>query len=386
LDFRNTNTFVAALAETTTAAVTRPIVAGGQDLYQITIPLQPAWDPARMDLLEDEDPRYPEATTQYAKRYCRAGAEFPVYADVGRLWDANTDGRYEPEPWELTVPYVAGLCDRGAEESWPRMPYRPAPMLTTQSPEIVGPETGERTHKAPSQERILEYSCDGGATWWFMQDYTLDPERLAVTLNAENLGDISSGLYADLSDPQDFFAALWADHENDTHLVKMRLTCTIEAPTRSIYQPVLRSSAGTGFETVEWFDRGQLGQYRKVASSSVWGTESGDTWSDEADGWADLESHGLAIQAAGDRRRIEGLLAWEWLEGAPELTAVIDKISGVDYDLKEGADADGEPSYPRVVARTLDLRNWSCVLSLGSERKAGTRFAPTYIAGAGGPA
>jgi hypothetical protein len=374
LDFRDTNVFVAALAETTTGAVTRPIVAGGQDLYQITIPLQPAWDPARMELEEGEVPSEPDEASQYADRYLRSGSDFPSYADVGRLWDANTDGRYSVEPWGLAVPDVAGLAGQAAD-SWPEMPYRPAPMLTTVSPEVLDPETGERLATPPTQERIVEYSCDAGTTWHVLADYSVAADRLAVMLTHENLGEIGSGLTEE-GDPEDLFTALWEDRENATDCVRMRLTCTIEAPTRAIYSPPLRPAAGTGFETAEFFDRGQYGQNRTVAASSLWA--DGEAWSDAVDGWDELEAHGLAIQAASDRRRIEGNLAWEWLESAPELTAVVDKIVGVDYELAEGADADGQPAYPRVVARTLDLRNWSVVLALGSERKAGTRFRPSW--------
>ena len=383
LDFRNTNTFVAALAETTTAAVTLPIVAGGSDLYQITIPLQKAWQPDRLELVDpqqgeiEEDPADPDEGSQYFGRNVTRGAYFQDYADVGRLWDANTDGRYTTEPWGLTIPDVAALCD-GEADAWPEMPYRPAPMLTAVSLPVEDPETGEIALKPPSREAVLEVSYDSGATWRILEGARFAADRLAAYLPQENLGEIETGLIGP-TDPDNLMSALWRDQRDSTRKVRMRLTCTIEAPTRSIYQPTRRSSAGTGFETVEWFDRGQLGQKRAVATSSVWGAATGECFSDEADGWADLESHGLAIQAAGDRRRIEGLLAWEWLEGAPELTDVVNKIVGVDYDLKEGADADGEPSYPRVVARTLDLRNWSCVLSIGSERKAGTRFRPSYL-------
>ena len=381
LDLRDTNTFVAALAETTTAAVTRPIVAGGSDLYQITIPLQKAWQPDRLELVDPqegeiaEDPADPDEGSQYFGRYVTRGAYFQDYADVGRLWDANTDGRYATEPWGLTIPDVAALCD-GEADSWPEMPYRPAPMLTAVSLPVEDPETGEIALKPPSREAVLEVSYDSGATWRVLEGARFAADRLAAYLPQENLGEIETGLIGP-ADPDNLMSALWRDQRDSTDTVRMRLTCTIEAPTRAIHQPDLRAAAGTGFETCEWFDRGEVGQNRTVASSSAWG--DGEAWSDAIVGWDELEKHGLALQAASDRRRIEGSLAWEWLEGAPELTAVIDKISGVDYDLKEGADADGNPAYPRVVARTLDLRNWSAALSIGSERKAGTRFRPSYL-------
>jgi len=380
IDLRETNVFASSIADTVAPCVTRPVVLGGCDLYQVTVRLAPAWDPARLELVlteppdpGDDDPEEPDPDSQYARRYLPTGADFAGYADVGRLWDANADGRYSGEPWSAATPDMASLSGEAAG-SWPLGPYPAHPLLLAASPKVEDPDTGETAARPASREAVLEISFDSGATWRYLDGFRCDPERLAVVLTRDNLGEVET-LLEGAGDPADLFTALWEDKENATSLVRMRLTCTIASPHRRVVQPALRGSAPTGFETAECFPRGELGQRRTVAPSSAYGPAG--SWEDEAEGLADLEAEAAKIQAACEPRDVSTMLALEWLEGAPGLTDVVERIDGVYLYL--GLSRGPDSVYPRVVARTLDLANWSCALSLGTERKSGTRFRPARL-------
>jgi len=378
LDFGETNLFTASLAESTVACVTRPTVAGGRDIYQITITLKKAWVPTRLSYNSDWDfeVSVPNAD-EYARKFVTTGLDHENYADVCRLWDANTDGRYGDAPWSYATQDMGEVFGFDAGK-WPHIPYRPLPLLTTVSVEVIDVEL-ETVVKPPSCEAVVEITFDGGTNWRVLEGWTLARDRLAVMLTRENLAEIDTLLTGE-TDPADYFFACWKDYNGSYNNVKVRLTCCVESPYRAIERPARRTTAGTGFETTEWFDKGELGQYRHCAASSVLGGD--EAWSDEADGTAAIEAAAEKIQDVLEDRTIEALLPLEWLEGAPQLTDVVESILGLDYALpiSRGLDL----VYPRVVARTLDFQNWSCALSLGTERKSGTVFRPgVLVAGFG---
>jgi len=155
--------------------------------------------------------------------------------------------------------------------------------------------------------------------------------------------------------------------------VKLRLTCTIEAPRRRIEQPAWRDSAGTGFATAEWFDRGALGQVRRIASSCV--IQGTVLWADLSDDTlTTLEDLATAVQDAAEDRSIEANLPMEWLEEPIGLTDVVAEIGGIQYSLQ--VKVGGVPRSPRIIGRTIHFQNWSQTLLLGSDRKAGTVWRP----------
>jgi hypothetical protein len=373
LDLAATNLFAASIAESSTSSLTRPVVAGGRDLVQVTVELGKAWDPARLELASGECPDDPLDTDQYARRYITCGEDHEDYADVARLWDANTDGRYSHEPYGLAVADLAALADEAAG-CWPAIPYPPRPLLTAVSPPVLDPVTDEEAVRPASRDAVVEISFDGGATWRHMDGAKPQADRLAVYITIENPGSIET-LLEGATDPMDYVSALVADNSLGSPLVKVRLTCTVEGPGRAIESPALTAAAGTSFETREWFSRGQLGQRRRIASSSVLG--DGEAYGDVAEGAGELASAARDIQAREEDRAVEASLNFEWLDGAPELTDVIERIEGIEYDLSISRGS--EKTYPRVVARTLHFDNWSATVQLGSERKAGTRFRAGWL-------
>jgi hypothetical protein len=371
LDLAATNLFTASIAEATTGCVTRPIVAGGQELVQITIPLYRAWDTSRMVLADGDVPDDPDLESQYAKRYTTTGQDFYLYTNVGRLWDANTDGRYVKAPYLAPVPDMAVLADE-ASWSWPRMPYIPHPMLVSQAVQVEEPSGAPKWY-APTQEAVVEVCYDGGTTWWLLAGFKPLPDRLGIFIDAPNLGDLSIPGTEEGDAVRNLFEALLADKTNSTSLVKLRLTCTVEAPRRRIEQPAWRDSAGTGFATAEWFDRGAVGQKRRIASScTIQGTV---LWADLSnDALTTLEDLATAVQDASEDRTIEANLPMEWLEEPVGLTDVIKEIGGIRYDLR--VKVGGVPRSPWIVGRTIHFQNWSQTLLLGSDRKAGTVWRP----------
>lgn len=382
LDFAETNLFTASFAESTLGAITEPTVAGGRTLYQITVPLKKAWDPTLQTYPTDEGGQLIEEG-QYAHRYLTTGVDHKDYADVCRLWDSNSDGRYDGAPWNYAdKPDMAALSGEEAG-SWPVQPYRPADMLTAVSLEVVD-ENEAPILKPPSRGAVLEVSFDAGASWWTLEGWQLVPGRLAVMLTRENLLTIPTWIEGDpATTPQEYFTACWKDYNGSYNNVRMRLTCTIESPNRYIQRPDYRPTAGTGFVTTDWFDRGEMSQHREIAPSSVLGGEDDTAWSDVNTDHAEIDDAATRIQDVCEDRSIEALLALEWLEGTPGLTDVVTKISGLEYNLpiSRGLDL----VYPRIVSRTLDFQNWSVQLCLGTERKSGTRFRPgVVVSGSGG--
>jgi hypothetical protein len=356
LDLDQTNLLSTSVAESVASSVTRPMLAGGWRLYEVTVELGKAWDPSKLATPPGEKP-WPDASPLYMptfwSRFCTDGDAFPVYASVGRSWDANTDGTFSEPPFSLPVVDVALAADQPSN-SWPMMPYVPLPALTAENANLTG----------PSQEDLVEISYDGGSTWErLLSSFRVAHDRLAVEITEKNLACISTGVPG-AEYEQNLFWRL----EHDGADVRMRLTCTIAAPFRAIQQPARQATAATIFETAEWFDRGILGQVRSQATGSALAGKGLAV--DSADGSADLVAAALAIRDFSEDRTIEASVPLEWMDGIG-LTDVVQQIGGINYSLAiKGGDS---PRYPRVVARTLHLRPeaYSLHLVLGTERKAG---------------
>lgn len=364
LDLRRTNLLTANIAETVASAVTSPIVAGGRRLVEITVPLLKAWDLAR--LVVPAGSRIVPSPTEgqymseeYCRRYCVGGTRDNEYGDCGRLWDANSDGRYAGQPWNLSVPDVAGLADEAAG-SWPRIAYRPRPMITSLH---FLPIDG-----SPEAQVRVRISLDGGAQYQGLKlgDFQLLPDRLGIRLTAANLHSIvreSTGPddQPDLETWNLFFTlATWPMN------VLILLTCCIAEPNRHVITPARRPQAGTRFTTAAWNDRGAVGEVRRRAESSPLSDQPGDT----ADG-AELTAVAEAIQSLGEDRHIEAGLAIEWPDEDLELTDQITRIDGLGYSLAINSGA--AKRYPRIVGIThlLTAETYSMQLVLDTERQMG---------------
>ena len=362
LRLEGTNLFSASIAEPTSSCVTVPIVAGGRDVYEITVDLDPVWQPDWLELpagsrivAPDEKGHTPAMHEEYCKRYVAGGEDFPLYADCGRLWDANTDGRYCDAPWSLAVCNVAALA---GEESgtWPVMTHSPLPLLSRGGP------------GGAQMETFLELSWDGGAHWHGMWGYELLDDRLGVRLTMENLaGVVRPPVDADdLPDPitENLFYKLL---ELPCY-IRMRLTVCVAGPSRNVVAPARREAAGTSFATVAWFDRQTAGQRRirpAGARLEVAGLEA-----DTADGTAELTDAAEAVQDACEGRLLEASLPIEWMEDA-RVTDVVERIAGLEYDL--AVNAGKARLAPRVVGRLLNFtpETYTMALTLSTDRKAG---------------
>jgi hypothetical protein len=351
LDTGETNLFAARVAEATASCVTRPHVQGGQDLFEITVPLQIAFATADLPaagtviLPGQEDA---SAATDYVKRYCVGGTEFTAHAATGRLWEANEDGWFDDAIDGIDTPDIAALCGLTAG-SWPKIPYRPLPMLT----KIAAAEGGD------GAETFVEFTVDDGATWYPLSGYRLHPARLGVYLTCRNLAAI--GPYGGTYGTDDLMSKLIADNTK----CRLRLTCCVASPCRRLVRPARRSAAGTCFETAVLVDKGALGQNRRRAASSRFKgtTLPADETSPDL---TELTAAATLLQEVNEARLVEAGLTLEWIDSVnTPMGGLVGQISGIGVSLASGS------RVPRVVGREflLSAETYQTVLYLDTDRQ-----------------
>ena len=359
IDLAKTNLFSCRLAESNSSAVACPILAGGAEIVEITVALGKAWDPEKLTiptggiLLPGGDA---EASALYAARYCVSGDDFAAWRECGRLWDANTDGRYSGEPWNLSVPDVALLADMPTL-TLPAMPLAAGGCLTQ-----VAASGGSARGTV-----YVELSWDSGTTWRHFTGYAVQRGRLAVWLSADNL----AGILRPGADPADAATEnLFYWLVNSGSYVKFRITCSVALPMRVRALPPRRDTAGTAFDSRLLYDAGAFGQHRHRASSSRF--YGGDLEADEADGGAALMAAAKKLQAIVEGGMVEGQLSIEWPDEPIGLTDRIDRIDGIGYELKLNAGL--QSSLPRVVGKIMLLTHdtYSMAVRLETDRGAGT--------------
>lgn len=356
-DAERTNLFAASVAEATASCVTSPVVAGARPLYEITIECGKAWNSSGLSLPSGARVVMPgdekaNSTNDYVKRYVVGGAEFTDYSEVGRLWDANTDGFFSDAPWSLSVPDVAALAGQTAG-SWPVMPYKPLRMLT----QLAGGKT------AAGLEQYIEYTIDGGSNWYAFggnQCRVLDG-TLGVYITAANL----AGIYPDGGSQQT--DNLFQKLIDAPASVKVRLTCCVASPHRTYYTPERRPAAGTAFEQSAFFDRSAEGELRVLAASSRF--YGGGAAADEADQTARLTEVAAGLQDINEDRFIEAGMTIEWIAPDINLGDRVTRIGGIEVDLRTGSGA--ATRSPRVVCRTFRLAadTYQTELTLDTQRK-----------------
>lgn len=358
LDTDDTNLFSASVAETTIPAIARPFIIGGVALFEVTVELGKAWPTAlAIPSGEQADPQAsPRRNATYYSRYCVGGSSFLSYAAAGRLWDANTDGRYSAAPYSLSVPDMAALadCDAG---TWPPMPYRPAPCIT---------ELGATT-RSSSRQSFVEVSFNAGSTWQPLTGCRVLPDRLAIMITQANLAQIQASGGNNPYQDNLFYKLV-----NDAANVKVRLTCSVVSPLRQYYCPARRTTAGTVFDQGRFFAQGQAGQVRLVASSSVFYGQSYSTdevTAEEATG--DLRRIAQQVQNAAEDRFVEASMPIEWVDPPVRIGDVIEQVKGINYNLK--VNCGPRKISPRVIGYThlLEPSNYSTQIILDTDRKAG---------------
>ena len=355
----NTNLFACRVAHNFGAAVARPLLAGATRIIETTFELGKAWNSSDLDwsgiaaeggVIDSDLDTY--STVEYVKRHTVGGSDFEDYADVGRLWDASTDGKFSEAPYSITTPDVGDLAT-GVANAWPVMAHRPMPMLT---------QMGAASLR--SRQVWVEYTIDGGTNWHHLAGgYRVLPDRVAVYLTQRNLADI----YPKGADSRakNLFYMLGTDAAN----VKMRITCCIASPTRQTSQPARRAGyCATKFSTARYIDVGGLGASRSVASGSRF---YGATDADEIDQSTALDNRATAYQSRLDASSIEANLPRAWVDEAVAIGDHVVTIAGIAYSLATGL---GE-TYPRVVAIETDLTTdtYATSLLLDSGRQGGAR-------------
>jgi hypothetical protein len=361
MDLATTNLFSAAIAENSSGSTSEPIVLGGRKLYMITVTLGQCWD-ADLAVLGGGFVIGSWAGTDgkgnnYFKRFTPGGEDFATYVDVGRLWVADTDGRYGDDPWNLSLVDMATVAGETAN-TWPPMLHPPLPSLRA----IDG------TTISISGETWLDYSLDAGTNWYSMRDgFSVLPDRLGVRLTRDNLADIGHNITGH------YTGGLFKQLIADATQVQMRLTCTIAGPVRNVAAPARRVSAGTIFKTGAVIDRSALGQTRVNVS-----TATADYDVAGATELARLTAAAAEAQITGEARSIEASLPIEWPDEDLQLTDCITTIDGIAYSLQTNVGATA--LYPRIVGRTLHLTpdNWQMTLVLDTHRRSGV-ISPEHM-------
>jgi hypothetical protein len=369
LDLDLTNLHACRVVESSTNCLTRPVLAGGAQLYEIRVELSQAWDPTLLSN-PDDDISYDavgevDAASTYQKRYIPGGVDFFDYRDVGRLWIADTAAEYQNVADGFVLPLVRLHTIEGMnlpEENppvWPRMRYKPLPRLTGMN--LPG--------KCSSQYKIELQMSEGGEVFDITAHCQVLPDRLGVRVTTPNLTSVYPVEPSD-TDAQDykrFEANLFESLLADASKVKMWLTCTVASGSRHVYRPAYHASlAGTSLHTGEVFNRGSQGGYGLITASAAGVAEV------RYDERTALESHGNALQQAYEGATVAAQIAVEWIELGYALGDRITGITGIGeaggtYSLASG----GEGSrFPRIVGITFlpTAQTWCTQYHLDEDR------------------
>jgi len=344
IDPRQTNLYSARVAESVASCITAPVVLGARHLREIKIELQPAWDDERLEIPDDGvgivyKNLNDHGDKTYVNRYCVGGEFFDQYWEVGRLWDANTDGRYSD--LGLTVPTLYGVV-ANALAALPAMPHE---VRTCMSRTPIGENRRLRPivtwSRAPCS---AELACG----------WKVVPGRLAIYITERNLADVIFP-HTDRYTHNLFYLLA-------TGLVFMEMTATIAVPIRSVAAPARRPGAGTAFTTRRLFDRGAAGQY----AYCVWGSTA-----ETIDDRTELGRIAKGIQRAGEDRYIEAAVEVPWPEPGISLGDRIERIAGIEYPL--AVNTGPQRRCPRVVAYEMGLTEstYDMQLTLDTYRFAG---------------
>lgn len=385
-DLTKTNLHTATLAESASSCVTAPTIIGGARLHEITLPLLQCWDPALLTEAAGWTVRQAEVGSgtrilqydDYCKRYVVGGMLFATYGDVGRLWDANTDGRYNAPPFSLSTPDIAYQV--GDTLKWPAVALKVLPMLSQRFTVYEDNLAGRSVVSIDQSAEVLveiRWGGLGSPTWEPLAHgaWELLPDRFGIRITAQNLATIRPSIQArsqfNVSREFNLFQELRRDYTS----VEIRMTATVAGPWRHVVQPDRRSAGGTFFATSQYFDRAAVGQVRtrSAAALAVAQTLYGMTGADECTG-DELTAVANAVQEALQGRAVEAGLPVEWTDEDITLTDVIPEIAGIGYPLR----SDPTGRAPRVIAKTtlLSVETYSIQLATDTTRFNATLLQP----------
>ena len=224
-----------------------------------------------------------------AKRYHRRGSEFATYHDIGRKWALNEVGDYT-------------LIDRG-------QPFDFASIITGLTAEKFGysrraVSAALTAHDAQgdSISYVIEWSNDGGTTWWEM-DGSVDilTREFGIYISEPNLAEIkplsSSAQASGLKYPADLFVSgdggieqnYWTALCNDMRLkaiagnpdgyyvdstwyTQVRLTATVRLDDRLVSVRNAVNQSRSPFPLIQILDRtNKAGSWRREAASKFSG-------------------------------------------------------------------------------------------------------------------
>ena len=192
---------------------------GGYPKAEITIELQPGWDPYNTDVPYDDLTPSSDAWL----------ADPMTYSALHREWIANEDGM-APAAWELDAPEVHRIFDvasLGVLTGWLpsqglKKRRRPYPTVTaTRDGDPIGPNNGFD----------IEYSLDDGDTWVNVASL----EDTTVQVMEDRLGVRFDGALPPLELFRPFFENAQLDHVPGGGAAprraapRVRLTCSIES-------------------------------------------------------------------------------------------------------------------------------------------------------------
>jgi len=358
LDAKQTNLFSFSIVEDCASCITEPMVMGGRNLYEVAVPLKPAWDSDDLD----SDVKPPSGTipapndlmhAEWCRRHVVGGDKFADYWEVGRLWLANSDARI----YGQVIPDVAPLAGH-AVGYWPHMKFETYNLLAD-------------GNAARGAGPYVEISFDSGGFWYRLRDCRVIGDELGCVVTARDLRQVEC-------QPGSPSVAIDTTAENlweylGSSELKLRLVCVIAAPVRMGCKPLRRAGAGTVFAQTAWIDRGSQYQVRKRAESSPLYTAGGKHPAGEAT-FATVSKQILqetiAVQQATESKLIHARLSLEWIDPDVELTNYIDRIEGAEVWLGPVLPGYLPGCFARIVGMRMNFQAYSQDLVLMTDREA----------------
>ena len=332
----------------------QPMVVGSPERWEVTCELMPGWladDHWDVESAGAEDailnvnlPGEEDPETAWFSRYCRAGASFAGYADVGRKWVLNEHGWYKPAdyarssgPFNDYAPFdfAAKCAPPGAEtfslaSAWAR---RARPMLPCIS----------RTPGKDTLGIYVEMSLDSGNDWRRIEGpIRVSRDEFAIVLEHDNLASI---VYEGGEPADDNYVYAYI-----RGTLRLRVTSTVESDDRLRYDfPVNLSMSCTDLPRASLVRAS--GRYRRWSNAAANSQVEPLTGLYRRDDFKAMTAHARRVYRSASPRRVTLSGALPWIDTGLELGRTVDAIRPRGIELAGSPGGEG----PEIVAIEYDF-------------------------------
>lgn len=331
-----------ALTHDAMSSVGKVTILGSFQRHELTVELRPAWDSTYDSYIDDED------TVVDLKYDAPAWKTTPALRDVWRKFAANEGGDYTG-----TRDWFAAAANLGTITGWlysfeQTKRRKPLPMLATSED---GEPLGE-THPGV----CVEYYDNTTEAW-------LPLESEAGNIRANVMEDELALYLTNTEVPVEIARQAQGESGFDLSLVKLRLTCTVEADVVfQLSEEDANPIAGVKIEEV--VDRSNSYVFAKLTTGSVFSGADFDRASDPTDLMEEAAEKTLEATRGSV---ISGTITLEGCDRAvgDYLGKRLSKIAGRELDLATYVDT---TQYPLITEITYHPQSERIVLSLDTTR------------------